>query len=70
MMSWPQTSSFLTWSPRDVGAAHVAEPIAQRGVGQLLRDDGGDAPDAADEGGHVPGVLGRERGLLGREMFR
>ena len=54
---------------REVGATRVAQLIPKRGVGQLLGDDGRDAPDAADDHGHAPGLVRGERGLLAGEVF-
>jgi len=37
----------------EIGAARIAELIPQRGVGQLLGDDGSYDTDAADNRGHA-----------------
>ena len=39
-----------------VDPADVAEPVTQRGVGQLLGDDGGDAAEPAHDRGHAAGM--------------
>ncbi len=50
---------------REIGAARIAELILQRGVGQLLGDDGSYDTDAADNRSHAAGLLpGAEQGLL------
>jgi hypothetical protein len=54
---------------REIGAARVAQLVPQRGVRQLLGDDGRDAADAADDQRQTARLIRGERGLLAGKVL-
>jgi hypothetical protein len=65
----PPDIELLDLVAADIGAPHVTQAVAEGGTGQLLSDDDGHAAEDLHDRGHARRVLGRKKGLLGRQVL-